>query len=117
MKKSLPALAACLGVIIGLAASMPAAEARDGFGGGGHPGNFGPVGRGERPNYPDRPNWNNGGNYIPFVDVDAADINEMIPENNSGSRQPNDCNYLFKKANESGDPQVWRLFNDCSHGR
>ncbi len=49
------------------------------------------------------------------------DYSDLVPDdyyqNNSGSQVPNDCNYLFKKAMDSGSPEVWRLFNDCSHNR
>lgn len=121
MKKLLPALATSLGVVVALAAFVPAAQARDGARFGGF-GNFGPVGRdagfyGERPNFPDRPNWNNRNNFYPWVDVGSVSVDGLIPENNSGSSMPNDCNYLFKKATDTGDSSWWRAFNDCSHGR
>jgi hypothetical protein len=39
------------------------------------------------------------------------------PPNNSGSSAPNDCDYLFQKATDTGTTYWWSLFNDCSHGR
>ena len=145
MRKLQPALAACLSVLVGLSALMSAAEARGfgggagggfgpggaggGFGpGGGHEGGFGPGGGGYGPPgggygpggggygpVPGRPNpW--ARNTAPFIGMDYNDLLQE-PADNSGSSPPNDCNYLLKKAVDSGDPHAWKLFNDCSHNR
>ena len=53
---------------------------------------------------------------VPFINMDYNDLLQT-PPNNSGSQQPNDCDFLFKKANEEGTPQIWKLFNDCAHNR
>jgi hypothetical protein len=138
MKKLQPVLAASLGVLVGLAAFMSAAEARGGGGGfGGHGGGFGggrAGGFGDRGmdrGVGDRGFGPGGGGYgplpagrtnpyarnaIPWVGMDYNDLLQE-PANNSGSSQPNDCNYLYKRALDSGDPSVWKLFNDCSHNR
>lgn len=128
-------------VLLGLAALMSAAEARGGGGGfggghgggfgGGHEGGFGPGrdgGFGPRGHeggfqpggpgygtYPGRPNPY-ARNAVPWVNMDYNDLLQE-PANNSGSQVPNDCNYLFKKAMDSGRPDMWKLFNDCSHNR
>ena len=145
MTKLQPALAASLSVLLGLAALMSAAEARGfgggggglgggfggggGPGGGGHEGGFGPGGGGygppgggyNRPGgggygpVPGRPNpW--ARDAVPYIGMDYNDLLQT-PPNNSGSSLPNDCDYLFKRAVDSGDPNVWRLFNDCAHNR
>jgi hypothetical protein len=129
MRKLNSALAMSMSVLVGLTALMPAAEAR-GFGGGaggfggaggyggaggaGGRGGFGPGGsgygmQGGHPNPYAR-------NAVPWINMDYNDLLQT-PPNNSGSQMPNDCNYLFKKATDSGDPQVWRMFNDCAHNR
>jgi hypothetical protein len=137
MRKLNPALAMSMSVLVGLAAVMPAAEARGfgggpgGFGGAGGPGGVGGVGgaggvggvggRGFGPGgngygmQPGRPNPY-ARNAVPWINMDYNDLLQT-PPNNSGSQMPNDCNYLFKKATESGDSQTWRLFNDCAHNR
>lgn len=136
MKRLQPALAACLGVMVGLAALMPVAEARGGagFGGGGGfrgGGGFGGRGGGLGPRNPGfGPRGSGYGFYpparrnpytrnaVPWIDMDYDDlVPEDYYENNSGSSQPNDCDYIYKKAIESGSPSMWKLFNDCSHGR
>lgn len=143
MRKLQPALAASLGVLIGVMALASAAEARGGgfgggfgggvgggFGGAGHPGGFGPGGGGYGPQggggwnrpggggygpVPGRPNpWAAGA--TPFIGMDYNDLLQQ-PPNNSGSSMPNDCDYLLKRATDSGDPNVWRMFNDCAHNR
>ncbi len=53
---------------------------------------------------------------IPWINMDYDDLFEQ-PPNNTGSQQPNDCDYLLKRAMESGSNSDWNLFNDCSHGR
>jgi hypothetical protein len=136
MRKVASALAIGLGVLAGLAAILPA-EAR-GFGGGaggghvdgiggaggvggvggvagaGHDG-FGPGGAGYGMQGAGRPNPY-ARNAVPFINMNYNDLLQT-PPNNSGSRPPNDCNYLFQKATESGDSGMWRLFNDCAHNR
>lgn len=96
-----------------------------GFGGGGHEGyrpgrnnpGFGPRGSGYGFYPPGRENPYARG-AIPWINMDYSDlVPDDYYQNNSGSQVPNDCNYLFKKAMDSGSPEVWRLFNDCSHNR
>lgn len=134
MRKVASALALSMGVLMGLAATVPA-EAR-GFGGGaggghvdglGGPGGgygaggaggrdgFGPGGSGYGMQGGGRPNPY-ARNAVPWINMDYNDLLQT-PPNNSGSQLPNDCNYLFQKATESGDPGMWRLFNDCAHNR
>ena len=144
MRKLQPGLAASLSVLIGLAALVSVAEAR-GFGGGGGPGGgfggghgygpggggygppsggYGPGGGGYGPPggggggygpVPGRPNpWARGAQ--PWINMDYNDLLQT-PPNNSGSSMPNDCDYLMKRAVDSGDPAMWRLFNDCAHNR
>jgi hypothetical protein len=100
-------------------------EGRGGFGGGGHEGyrpgrnnpGFGPRGSGYGFYPPGRENPYARG-AIPWINMDYSDlVPDDYYQNNSGSQVPNDCNYLFKKAMDSGSPEVWRLFNDCSHNR
>jgi hypothetical protein len=111
---------------------MSTAEARGGGGfgghgggfGGGHDGGVGGRGFGDRgfepggDGYGPLPGRTNpyARNAVPWVGMDYNDLLQE-PANNSGSSQPNDCNYLFKRATDSGDPAVWKLFNDCSHNR
>jgi hypothetical protein len=151
MKRVQPALAACLSVVVALAALMSVAEARGGAGfsgggsrggggfrgggggefrgggefgrgrgdfgrGRGNPG-FGPRGAGYGFYPPGRSNPY-ARNAIPWIDMDYDDlVPEDYYQNNSGSSQPNNCNYLYQKAIESGSDSMWRLFNDCAHGR
>jgi hypothetical protein len=141
-----PVLIASLGIVAGLSALMSVAEARGGgggreggygYGGGGYGGggreagngggwgpgshNYGPPNGGYGPNgggygpVPGRRNPYAAG-AVPFINMDYNDLLQT-PPNNSGSQQPNDCDYLFKKANEDGTPQMWKLFNDCAHNR
>jgi hypothetical protein len=82
---------------------------------------FGPRGRGYG-FYPPVAGNGRGNPYardaIPWINMDYSDlVPDDYYQNNSGSQLPNDCNYLFKKAMDSGSPEVWRLFNDCSHNR
>lgn len=140
MMRLQPALAVCLSVVVGLAALMSVAEARGGagvrggggFGGGGgfrggggyrgrggnvNPG-FGPRGNGYGFYPPGRRTNPYARNAIPWIDMDYDDlVPEDYYQNNSGSSQPNDCNYLYQKALESNSPSMWKLFNDCAHGR
>lgn len=71
------------------------------------PGGYGPV--------PGRRNPYAMG-AVPFINMDYNDLLQT-PPNNSGSSLPNDCNYLYGRAVESGTPEMWRLFNDCAHNR
>jgi hypothetical protein len=132
MQKLLLTLAASLSLLVGLVALMPAAEARGGGGpgggfgggfagggpaaGGGNHG-FGPAGPGG-PGYgpvPGRPNPYARG-AVPWINMDYNDLLQQ-PPNNTGSSMPNDCSYLLQKAMDSGSPEMWALFNDCSHGK
>lgn len=149
MTRLQPALAACLSVVVGLAAVTTVAEARGGGGGGFHGGGggefrgggdfrgggefrgggggydrggnvnpgFGPRGNGYGFYPPGRSNPY-ARNAVPWINMD---YNDLVPDdyyqNNSGSPQPNDCNYLYQKALESNSSSMWRLFNDCAHGR
>lgn len=96
------------------------AGARDGgFGPGGRGygppnGGYGPGGGGYGPVPGHRNPWVNGA--VPFIDMNYNDLLQQ-PPNNSGSQLPNDCNYLYKRANDEGTPEMWRLFNDCAHNR
>jgi hypothetical protein len=134
MKRLQPALAASLSVLVGLAALVPVADARGGgFGGGGggfggHSGGFSPGGFNGGRNFgpgfngygpqPGRPNP-----YANNAWVGPVDISPYMtpPPNNNGSSMPNNCDYLFQKANDSYDGATssywWSLFNDCSHNR
>ena len=134
MKRLQPALAASMSVLIVLGAFMSVAEARGGGGfhgggvggfggrGGGFEGGrnaWGPGGSGYGV-YPGRPNpWARNPNV--FIDGTGAYSYSYgayeAPPNNSGSSPPNDCDYLFKKAVDSGNPTYWNMYNDCSHGR
>jgi ATP-dependent RNA helicase A len=116
-----------------------------GFGpGGGHGGGFGPGGGGYGPVGPGGPGGPGGGGYgppgggygpggggygpvpgrtnpyaknaVPWINMDYNDLLQT-PPNNSGSSLPNDCDYLMKRAVDSGDPAMWKLFNDCAHNR
>ena len=109
MRKLQPALAASMSVLVGLSALMSVAEARGGggFGGGFGGGGYGPV--------PGRTNPY-ARNAVPFINMDYNDLLQT-PPNNSGSSLPNDCDYLMKRAVDSGDPAMWKLFNDCAHNR
>jgi hypothetical protein len=123
MQKLLLTLAASLSLLVGLVALMPAAEARGGggfagggpgvgggnhgFGPGGPGGGYGPV--------PGRPNPYARG-AVPWIGMDYNDLLQQ-PPNNTGSSTPNDCSYLLQKAMDSGSPEMWALFNDCSHGK
>jgi hypothetical protein len=130
MKRLQPALAASLSVLLGMAAFVSMADARGGGGGGfgGHSGGFNPGGFNGGRNfgpgfngygsYPGRPNpWANN------VWVGPVDLGGYMnpPANNSGSSMPNNCDYLFQKANDATDGASssywWKLFNDCSHNR
>ncbi len=138
MKRMQPLLAAGLSVLVGLAAFTSVAEARGGggFRGGGFVGGGGVHGGGGfadgggfsggreggfRPDagaygpIPGRPNPYARG-AIPWINMDYDDLLEQPPDN-SGSSQPNDCDYLFQKAIDSGTTYWWSQFNDCSHGR
>ena len=141
MKKLQPALAASLSVLVGLTALVSAAEARGGGGfhggggfgggaefggrGGGFEGGRNTWGRGGSGYgaYPGRPNpWARDADV--FIDGEGGysygaydDGEDGAPPNNSGSSPPNDCDYLFKKAVDTGTTYWWSLFNDCSHGR
>lgn len=133
MKRLQPVLVASLSVLVGLAALATAAEARGGgFAGGGgfHGGGMPPPGGGGfapgreggfRPDagpygpVPGRPNPYARG-AIPWINMDYNDLLQE-PPNNSGSQQPNNCDYLLKRAMDSGSSSDWNLFNDCSHGR
>jgi hypothetical protein len=112
--------------------------------GGGHGGGFGPGGGGYGPVGPGGPGGPGGGGYgppgggygpggggygpvpgrtnpyarnaVPWINMDYNDLLQT-PPNNSGSSLPNDCDYLMKRAVDSGDPAMWKLFNDCAHNR
>jgi hypothetical protein len=108
--------------------------------GGGHGGGFGPGGGGYGPVRPGGPGGGygppgggygpGGGGYgpvpgrtnpyarnaVPWINMDYNDLLQT-PPNNSGSSLPNDCDYLMKRAVDSGDPAMWKLFNDCAHNR
>ena len=144
MWKLKPLMAASLGVMMGLAALAPAAEARGFGGGGGFGGGHGGFAGGERGGNWDRGNGENGlrpdgdhgrwgpdgGGYgtvpgrtnpyardaVPWIGMDYNDLLQT-PPNNSGSSMPNDCNYLYQRAIESPSPEMWNLFNDCAHNR
>jgi hypothetical protein len=145
MRKLQPALAASMSVLLGLSALMSTADARGGGGfgggpGGGHGGGFGPGGGGYGPVGPGGPGGGygppgggygpGGGGYgpvpgrtnpyarnaVPWINMDYNDLLQT-PPNNSGSSLPNDCDYLMKRAVDSGDPAMWKLFNDCAHNR
>jgi hypothetical protein len=138
MRKLQPALAASMSVLLGLSALMSTADARGGGGfgggpGGGHGGGFGPGGGGYGPVGPGGPGGGYGppgGGYgpvpgrtnpyarnaVPWINMDYNDLLQT-PPNNSGSSLPNDCDYLMKRAVDSGDPAMWKLFNDCAHNR
>lgn len=141
MSRCRPILAASVSVLVGMTALASVADAR-GFGGGGgygggggHEGGFGPggggVGPGEHGYGPPNGGYGpGGGGYgpvpgrrnpwaagaVPWINMDYNDLLQT-PPNNSGSQQPNDCDYLFKKAMDVGTPQMWKLFNDCAHNR
>ena len=134
MSRFRPVLAASVSVLVGMTALVSAADAR-GFGGGGHEGGFGPGGGGFGPGGhgygpPSGGYGPGGGGYgpvpgrrnpwaagaVPWINMDYNDLLQT-PPNNSGSQQPNDCDYLFKKAMDVGTPQMWKLFNDCAHNR
>ena len=88
-----------------------------GPGGGGYGppgGGYGPGGGGYGP-VPGRTNPYARG-AVPFINMDYNDLLQT-PPNNSGSSLPNDCDYLMKRAVDSGDPAMWKLFNDCAHNR
>ena len=88
-----------------------------GPGGGGYGppgGGYGPGGGGYGP-VPGRTNPY-ARNAVPFINMDYNDLLQT-PPNNSGSSLPNDCDYLIKRAVDSGDPAMWKLFNDCAHNR
>ena len=88
-----------------------------GPGGGGYGppgGGYGPGGGGYGP-VPGRTNPY-ARNAVPFINMDYNDLLQT-PPNNSGSSLPNDCDYLMKRAVDSGDPAMWKLFNDCAHNR
>lgn len=108
MRKLLPAVAASLTMFFATMPVMSSAEAH-GFGGGGREGGggYGPVPGRTNPYARDA---------APFIGMDYNDLLQT-PPNNSGSSMPNDCNYLYKKAVDSGTPEMWRLFNDCAHNR
>jgi hypothetical protein len=145
MRKLQPALAASMSVLLGLSALMSTADARGGGGfgggpGGGHGGGFGPGGGGYGPVGPGGPGGGygppgggygpGGGGYgpvpgrtnpyarnaVPWINMDYNDLLQT-PPNNSGSSLPNDCDYLMKRAVDSGDPAMWKLLNDCAHNR
>ena len=145
MRKLQPALAASMSVLLGLSALMSTADARGGGGfgggpGGGHGGGFGPGGGGYGPVGPGGPGGGygppgggygpGGGGYgpvpgrtnpyarnaVPWINMDYNDLLQT-PPNNSGSSLPNDCDYLMTRAVDSGDPAMWKLFNDCAHNR
>jgi len=144
MWKLKPLMAASLGVMMGLAALAPAAEARGFGGGGGFGGGHGGFAGGERGGNWDRRGGENGlrpdgdhgrwgpdgGGYgpvpgrtnpyardaVPWIGMDYNDLLQT-PPNNSGSSMPNDCNYLYQRAIESPSPEMWNLFNDCAHNR
>ena len=113
--------------------------------GGGHPGGFGPGGGGYGPVGPGGGGHGPGGggygppgggygpggggygpvpgrtnpyakNAVPWINMDYNDLLQT-PPNNSGSQLPNDCDYLMKRAVDSGSPDMWKLFNDCAHNR
>lgn len=96
-------------------------EPRPGGGGG-----YGPVGPGGvehgyrpgGPGYGPVPGHRNpyAMGAVPFISMDYNDLLQT-PPNNTGSRLPNDCNYLYARAIEAGTPDMWRLFNDCAHNR
>jgi hypothetical protein len=65
--------------------------------------------------YPGRPNPWASNTWVGPVDINPY-MNGTIP-NNSNTPPANDCNYLLKKATDSGDNYWWGLFNDCAHGR
>ena len=88
-----------------------------GPGGGGYGppgGGYGPGGGGYGP-VPGRTNPY-ARNAVPWINMDYNDLLQT-PPNNSGSSLPNDCDYLMKRAVDSGDPAMWKLFNDCAHNR
>lgn len=146
MRKLHPALTAGLSMLVGIAALASAAEARGGGFGGGGPGGGGGFGGAGHGGFGDHGAWGPGGSgygppgggynrpggngygpvpgrrnpwaagATPFIGIDYNDLLQT-PPNNSGSSLPNDCNYLYKRAVDSGDPNVWRLFNDCAHNR
>jgi hypothetical protein len=123
MRKLQPVLAASMSVLVGLSALVSAAEARGGggFGGGFGGGGYGPPGGGYGPGgggYGPVPGRTNpyARNAVPFINMDYNDLLQT-PPNNSGSSLPNDCDYLMKRAVDSGDPAMWKLFNDCAHNR
>lgn len=127
MGKLQPALAASLSVLVGLAAIIPAAEARGGGGHGGggaaahgsfQPGRGGEFGRGGA-GYgvrPAAPNKYTRGVY-PWVGIGVGDLYPPGYSYQDRRSPPPDCNYLFKKAVDSGSPEMWQMFNDCSHDR
>ena len=133
MRKLQPALAASMSVLLGLSALVSAAEARGGggfgpggggygpVGPGGPGGGYGPPGGGYGPGgggYGPVPGRTNpyARNAVPWINMDYNDLLQT-PPNNSGSSLPNDCDYLMKRAVDSGDPAMWKLFNDCAHNR
>lgn len=92
-----------------------------GPGGPGGPGGYGPPGGGYGPGgggYGPVPGRTNpyARNAVPWINMDYNDLLQT-PPNNSGSSLPNDCDYLMKRAVDSGDPAMWKLFNDCAHNR
>ena len=58
---------------------------------------------------PGRPNpW--ARDAAPFIGMNYNDLLQT-PPNNSGSSMPNDCDYLFKRAVDSGDPNACDTFS------
>lgn len=115
MRKMLPAVAVSLTILVGSMPAISSAEAH-GFGGGyggGREGGFGAGGGYGR--VPGRPNPY-ARDAAPWIGMDYNDLLQT-PPNNSGSSLPNDCDYLFKQAVDSGTPEMWKLFNDCAHNR
>lgn len=92
-----------------------------GPGGGPGGGRYGPPGGGYGPGsggYGPVPGRTNpyARNAVPWINMDYNDLLQT-PPNNSGSSLPNDCDYLMKRAVDSGSPDMWKLFNDCAHNR
>lgn len=137
MAKFHNALTACCGAALALAALTMTAEARGSGGFGGGHGAFSGGGGFNAPHYggpgPGRiePGYRPGGpgygpvpgrrnpyamGAMPFINMDYNDLLQT-PPNNTGSRPPNDCNYLYARAIEAGTPEMWNLFNDCAHNR
>jgi hypothetical protein len=93
----------------------PGGPGGPGGGGYGPPGGgYGPGGGGYGP-VPGRTNPY-ARNAVPWINMDYNDLLQT-PPNNSGSSLPNDCDYLMKRAVDSGSPDMWKLFNDCAHNR